>query len=674
MDTHADKTEENKSQSVSAPDSQIQSGEKSTFQFVDNRPEAVAQRKLQEMANNSRQVSQLMAFQEMANNSPQVKQAAQLQVMANNYSAQHQQPIQRKENNTGLPDNLKTGMENLSGISLDDVKVHRNSDKPAQLQAHAYAQGTDIHLGAGQEKHLPHEAWHVVQQKQGRVKPTMQMKGKVNVNDDAGLEKEADVMGAKALSLAPTSTEDSSLLIKERTIQNSLVQRRAFIGESYKAADAQQGNDEQARLINDVHSRRFKNQGEFEGFAKGERLGVAGELENGTWIRVDQFTILGEDHGARKAPEIIRALGTNRFRYEGFVHVSNTRKSKDERLNTHLEERDTERNELFGLGNEQEGQTHEAEHVLPKYARIIPDLKSVANDQKTGQGSNYVAANTDFAGGYGMAKTLIKGFLDALIYAKSYENKFLSHTLKTFYKEYKVDIDASILGLSAIGNLMPDLARIPAVSNDVTFNAMKEAYKVAAMKKEGMNDKKLNAFKGTLTPGVKEQGITPEANEMDYLRDHSLLETINKAKSKDLLFIMGDAHREKLQNKVGSIPIMRDATFIEGEKKKNKQAKYEMKQDQDVKGLENQAKAFAERLLRPYKSRSFKHGDKVSLESLKKYGAAWQIGGIYYHEAAEVVIDYESLDLKVWLVPPTVKEPLVVSSSKIYVSPKPKTP
>ncbi|WP_378179137.1 DUF4157 domain-containing protein [Aquimarina sp. SS2-1] len=102
--------------------------------------------------------------------------------------------IQRK-NNTGLPDNLKSGIENLSGYSMDDVKVHYNSSKPAQLQAHAYAQGTDIHLAPGQEKHLPHEAWHVVQQKQGRVQPTMQFKGKVAINDDAGLEKEADVMG-----------------------------------------------------------------------------------------------------------------------------------------------------------------------------------------------------------------------------------------------------------------------------------------------------------------------------------------------------------------------------------------------------------------------------------------------------------------------------------------------
>ena len=38
-----------------------------------------------------------------------------------------------------------------------------------------------------------HEACHIVQQKQGRVRPTMQMKG-VRVNDDAGPEREADVM------------------------------------------------------------------------------------------------------------------------------------------------------------------------------------------------------------------------------------------------------------------------------------------------------------------------------------------------------------------------------------------------------------------------------------------------------------------------------------------------
>jgi hypothetical protein len=50
----------------------------------------------------------------------------------------------------------------------------------------------------------------VVQQKQGRVKPTMQMKYKTPVNDDIGLEKEADVMGAKAENITNT-TQPSQL-------------------------------------------------------------------------------------------------------------------------------------------------------------------------------------------------------------------------------------------------------------------------------------------------------------------------------------------------------------------------------------------------------------------------------------------------------------------------------
>lgn len=100
----------------------------------------------------------------------------------------------KAENRTGMPDQLKAGMEQLSGMDLSDVRVRTNSPKPAQLNALAYAQGNDIHLGPGQEKHLPHEAWHVVQQQQGKVRPTMQMIG-VQVNDDEGLEQEADLIG-----------------------------------------------------------------------------------------------------------------------------------------------------------------------------------------------------------------------------------------------------------------------------------------------------------------------------------------------------------------------------------------------------------------------------------------------------------------------------------------------
>ncbi|MEM7086085.1 MAG: DUF4157 domain-containing protein [Bacteroidota bacterium] len=195
-----------------------------TSKFADNRPEAVAQRKLQEMANKS----------------PQVEQTGQSQDMANAFSSVA--PVQKKNNNTGLPDQLKSGIENLSGYSMDDVKVHRNSDKPAQLNAHAFAQGTEIHLASGQEKHLPHEAWHVVQQKQGRVKPTVQMKNNpsakakkgVNINDDPGLEKEADIMGAKA---AQNSEEKTS----GNTLQKKKLKTTASPGQLKKKTDLTPG-------------------------------------------------------------------------------------------------------------------------------------------------------------------------------------------------------------------------------------------------------------------------------------------------------------------------------------------------------------------------------------------------------------------------------------------------
>jgi Domain of unknown function (DUF4157) len=110
------------------------------------------------------------------------------------------EPAQRQDNRTGMPDGLQAGIESLSGMDMSDVRVHRNSSQPAQLNALAYAQGNDIHLGPGQEQHLPHEAWHVVQQRQGRVQATMQMAG-VGVNDDEGLEREADVMGGRAVQM-----------------------------------------------------------------------------------------------------------------------------------------------------------------------------------------------------------------------------------------------------------------------------------------------------------------------------------------------------------------------------------------------------------------------------------------------------------------------------------------
>ncbi len=96
-----------------------------------------------------------------------------------------------KSRGRGLPSSLRDRFEAKHKITLDDVRVHYNSDKPAEIGAGAYAKGNEIHLSTGQERHLEHELGHVVQQKQGRVSTTGQISGKA-VNCDADLEKEAD--------------------------------------------------------------------------------------------------------------------------------------------------------------------------------------------------------------------------------------------------------------------------------------------------------------------------------------------------------------------------------------------------------------------------------------------------------------------------------------------------
>lgn len=173
--------------------------------FVDRRPSAAAQRKLAEMAAGSDRSIPLGATgggiaqrSENLEEEEATKQAKSIDAHDSSGTVPAMGGGAGRANDTGLPDKLKAGVESMSGMSMDHVKVHYNSDKPAQLNAHAYAQGSDIHIASGQERHLPHEAWHVVQQAQGRVKPTMQAKGAA-INDDHALEHEADIMGMQAL-------------------------------------------------------------------------------------------------------------------------------------------------------------------------------------------------------------------------------------------------------------------------------------------------------------------------------------------------------------------------------------------------------------------------------------------------------------------------------------------
>lgn len=109
MDTHADRTQENKNESLANGESLIQSGRESAFPFVDNRPEAIAQREVQAMANNSAQVKQLRAYQEMA-----IGSSSTMPIQMSPFSAAD---IAKELNS----DKVKYG---LDGLSTTDIRQY----------------------------------------------------------------------------------------------------------------------------------------------------------------------------------------------------------------------------------------------------------------------------------------------------------------------------------------------------------------------------------------------------------------------------------------------------------------------------------------------------------------------------------------------------------------------
>ena len=107
---------------------------------------------------------------------------------------------------SALPDGVRSKMENSLGADFSNVNIHKNSSSATDVGALAYTQGNNVHFAPGQFKPdtrsgqelIGHELTHVVQQRAGRVQATTQAKGGMPVNDDKGLEAEADRMGAAA--------------------------------------------------------------------------------------------------------------------------------------------------------------------------------------------------------------------------------------------------------------------------------------------------------------------------------------------------------------------------------------------------------------------------------------------------------------------------------------------
>ncbi|MGA7932704.1 MAG: GNAT family N-acetyltransferase, partial [Kovacikia sp.] len=118
-----------------------------------------------------------------------------------------------------IPAPLRTQMESAFNASFANVKIHEGNHV-GSVGAIAYTQGNHVHFAPGQfnpdtrsgQALLGHELAHVVQQRQGRVKPTTQVNG-LPVNDQSSLEQEADNLGQKAAQMktpAPLQKQENA--------------------------------------------------------------------------------------------------------------------------------------------------------------------------------------------------------------------------------------------------------------------------------------------------------------------------------------------------------------------------------------------------------------------------------------------------------------------------------
>ncbi|MSP63427.1 MAG: DUF4157 domain-containing protein [Myxococcales bacterium] len=580
----------------------------------------------------------------------QIHQAAERGIAGAGDALPHLDPIQRS-----------FGRHDVSGVQAHTDATAAGASR--DMGALAYATGDHVAFAEAPSLHTAaHEAAHVVQQRAG-----VHLKGGVGEEGDAH-ERHADavadrvVAGQSAEGLLDAVAGGGSGA--PAPVQR-VVQRKAALGPDMRSPDEADMTDPKTRaLVDDPQIRRFKDAAEMKAFAAAGQLEGMGVMPKGTWVRVDPpMLVLGEHHGNPIAPEVIKSTHVKKYRYEGFTHHSETRlgNSKDNKMRDTLTMLGEERNERNGLSVGVGDPTHDAEHALPKYARILADaIELVKRQHQNGKdvGGKSSAVGADLTAGYSLPKALIDGTLAALVYAQSYGEKRMPHRVKKAYQDNKAAIDTSVNVLSKHKEGAASKHSVPnfnAMGLTVpVLTALHAAYRKVAQEKVGLDSEdKREGWKKKLN--LKDEGevaLTKEAKEDDYLRDKSMLDTITKAISAgDRLFVIGDAHRKKLDElikKAGARP-MNDEEFLKSQQELDLHAAG----GASYSHLEQARKKVDQNLRKPMVPPKAKVGEKFNVTRVN--GCTWEAtkgrpDGEPNEKFEEFVIDADTTMSLVWAV------------------------
>jgi len=141
-----------------------------------------------------------------------------------------------------MPEAVQQKMEAAFGTGFSDVRIHEGA-QAAAINAIAYTQANHIHFQPGEynptspkgQALLGHELAHVLQQRQGRVKRTMQAEG-LPINDENALEQEAELAAQRVTqnqaigsSHAQPATSPTQIGVAQRYKTDDKKEKNKFI-------------------------------------------------------------------------------------------------------------------------------------------------------------------------------------------------------------------------------------------------------------------------------------------------------------------------------------------------------------------------------------------------------------------------------------------------------------
>lgn len=484
-----------------------------------------------------------------------------------------------------LPHTLRANLEVLSHIDLSGVRVHHDSPRPAALDADAYTRGRDIHLGPGQERHLPHEAWHAVQQASGRAVAQGLRVGGITINADPALEAEADRMGARAA--LPTAAARAPMLRHAGPPAASApVQRAVRVGggaTKINDKDYQKGGPKEKTgkralvrdLAADPQKRVFNDVAELDSFAEGS-IDNIGDVKTGVgtfWYRVpsDKLTVLGEEHDSAKGnfEDVVVGLHTSRFKYEPFHETTEVAGLKS----PGTEKRVGEMNQQYRVNAEvKPGSKPALENAVVKAAAGATIVREFISknpptmDAATQKEWGSRASTSDYSGGDRAALYLALG----IHIAKDLADQKLgpmkkgepwitgeAKRLADFYTAKKTDLDSLMTKKDAdplIG--IYELAKATKFAIDPvmqTFAELFHDYAARYIEQLGKDiGNKTLEKEGTKLAANK----NPNLDDLSPAREEIMWSKVEEAKANKFLLVgMGDEHRKNLTRRLDKAGI-----------------------------------------------------------------------------------------------------------------------